>query len=141
MREPSSFSLASLLARVISTGILVSAILVVYVLISVVYNLCFHPLRHFPGPPLARVTRLWARIGNFHGRKSERVHAAHVKYGSVVRVGPNELSFSDPGAVKDIYTTPGDVFVKEETFYVGFSTNSLYRWSFFEAMPSDKDLV
>lgn len=36
--------------------------------------------------------------------------------GPVIRVGPNELSFSDPAAVREIYTS--DVFVKEESFYV-----------------------
>lgn len=87
----------------------------IYALSSLLYNLFLHPLRHIPGPPLAKVSRLWARVGNFHGCKSERVHAAHQKYGSVVRVGPNELSFADPAAVREIYTN--DVFVKEETFY------------------------
>lgn len=38
--------------------------------------------------------------------------------GPVVRVGPNEISFADPSAQREIYTT--DVFVKEETFYVSF---------------------
>lgn len=100
------------------------------------YNLFFHPLCHIPGPPLARVTRLWARIGNFNGRKSERIHAAHELYGNtyhknpkypyqtakpncsgpIVRVGPNELSFSSPAAVKEIYLSGS--FLKEPSFYV-----------------------
>ncbi len=36
--------------------------------------------------------------------------------GPIVRVGPNELSFANPAAVRDIYTSKS--FVKEETFYV-----------------------
>ncbi|KAF4472258.1 benzoate 4-monooxygenase [Fusarium albosuccineum] len=91
------------------------AFLVVQFLLSTLYYLLFHPLRKFPGPPLARVSRLWSRIGNFKGRKSERIHEAHLKYGPIVRVGPNELSFADPGAVREIYNS--DVFIKEETFY------------------------
>ncbi|KAH7142955.1 benzoate 4-monooxygenase [Dactylonectria estremocensis] len=78
-------------------------------------NYFFHPLRNIPGPPLARISRLWSRIGNFHGRKSERIHEAHVKYGTIVRVGPNELSFSDPSAVQEIYMSSD--FIKENTFY------------------------
>jgi hypothetical protein len=31
-------------------------------------------------------------------------------------VGPNELSFADPSAVREIYTS--DIFLKEESFYV-----------------------
>ncbi|KAK7224843.1 hypothetical protein V2G26_012846 [Clonostachys chloroleuca] len=87
----------------------------VQTMVSAVYCLFFHPLRRFPGPPLARVSRLWSRLGNFQGRKSERIHEAHGKYGSVIRVGPNELSFADPGAVRAIYNS--DVFIKEESFY------------------------
>lgn len=80
-----------------------------------VYNAFFHRLKNFPGPPLARVSKLWSRIGNFYGRKSERIHEAHLRYGPVVRVGPNELSFADFRAVREIYTS--DNFVKEESFY------------------------
>jgi benzoate 4-monooxygenase len=86
-----------------------------FVAVQTVYNLWLHPLRRIPGPPLARVSRLWARIGNFYGRKSERIHAAHERYGPVVRVGPNEVSFSSPDAVHEIYMSGS--FVKEETFY------------------------
>ena len=32
-----------------------------------------------------------------------RVKDLHVKYGPVIRVGPDELSFIDPSAWKDIY--------------------------------------
>ncbi|KAF5723731.1 benzoate 4-monooxygenase [Fusarium mundagurra] len=91
------------------------ALLVLKVAVSIIYNFFFHPLSKYPGPPLARISRLWSRIGNFQGRKSERIHEAHVKYGSVVRVGPNELSFSTPTAVQAIYTS--NDFTKEESFY------------------------
>lgn len=99
-----------------TTGLALSGLAILKILVSCLYNLFFHPLRDIPGPPLARISRLWSRIGNFHGRKSERIHEAHVKYGSVVRVSPNEISFSDPTAVQDIYTS--NDFGKENTFYV-----------------------
>jgi benzoate 4-monooxygenase len=91
------------------------ALLVLKVAVSIIYIFFFHPLSKYPGPPLARISRLWSRIGNFQGRKSERIHEAHVRYGSVVRVGPNELSFSTPTAVQAIYTS--NDFAKEESFY------------------------
>lgn len=96
-----------------ATGLLLAVLLYQFGLL--LYYFLLHPLRRFPGPPLARCTRLWARIGNFYGCKSERIHQAHVKYGPVVRVGPNELSFANPSAARDIYTS--DAFSKEETFY------------------------
>lgn len=87
-----------------------------YLLAVACYNLFLHPLRSFPGPPLAKVSKLWSRIGNRSGRKAERIHQAHLQYGPVVRFGPNELSIADPAAVRAIYMS--DAFVKEETFYV-----------------------
>jgi hypothetical protein len=57
------------------------ALISLYYILLTLYNLLFHPLRRFPGPLLARVSRLWSRVGNFKGRKSERIHQAHLKYG------------------------------------------------------------
>ncbi|KAK0638431.1 Cytochrome P450 monooxygenase FUS8 [Lasiodiplodia hormozganensis] len=90
---------------------------VVYATASCIYNIFFHPLRKIPGPPLARLSRLWSRLGNLRGQKSFLIHAAHQHYGPVVRVGPNELSFASPSATKEIYNTSSDAFVKEASFY------------------------
>lgn len=90
-------------------------LIVTYVSFSAFYNLYLHPLRNHPGPPLARLSRLWIRLGNLRGQKSHLIHAAHARYGPVVRIGPNELSFASPSAVRAIYAS--DAFVKEETFY------------------------
>lgn len=110
-------------------------LVVSYQLVLLFYNVFLHPLRKIPGPPLARCTRLWARIGNFYGRKSERVHEAHLRYGAVVRVGPNELSFADPAAVRDIYTS--ETFTKEETFYVSLRGLGLDQALIFPACEED----
>lgn len=109
------FGNENLASRLLKVSAAFLVVITLRLLITGLYNLFFHPLRNVPGPLLARVSRLWARAGNFHGCKSQRIHAAHQKYGPVVRVGPNELSFADPSAVRDIYTN--DKFVKEETFY------------------------
>ncbi|TID23989.1 pisatin demethylase [Venturia nashicola] len=60
-------------------------------------------LNRYPGPFLAGFTDLW-RFYDAHGRKSEKTFVAlHEKYGDVVRIGPNVLSFADPKAIKTIY--------------------------------------
>ena len=67
------------------------------------YRLHFHPLKSFPGPILNRLTRL---VWVYHiciGDWVLQVSAMHEKYGPVVRVAPDELSFIDPIAWKDIY--------------------------------------
>lgn len=70
----------------------ISAFSALYVFLTIIYNLFFHPLRRYPGPFLARISRLWSRIGNFHGCKSERIHAAHEKYGKHPLTFPLESS-------------------------------------------------
>ena len=47
------------------------------------------------------------------------MHSVHEKYGKVVRIAPNELSFSDPAIIKEIYSQ-GTPFMKSP-FYNGLN--------------------
>ncbi|KAL0253454.1 hypothetical protein SLS55_010433 [Diplodia seriata] len=104
-----------------TTLFLLTLTAITYLLVTCTYNIFFHPLRNIPGPFLARISRLWSRIGNLHGTKSHRIHAAHQTHGGVVRIGPNELSFASPAATKQIYASSdaaaAAVFAKEASFY------------------------
>ncbi|TEA19198.1 Cytochrome P450 monooxygenase AMT3 [Colletotrichum sidae] len=76
-------------------------------LLRTIYYLVFHPLAGYPGPLLARVTTLtslWHRADGSNHRWPLRLHKA---YGHVVRIGPNELSYSHPDAWHDIYAKAG----------------------------------
>jgi cytochrome P450 len=69
----------------------------------VIYRLTFHPLARFPGPLLSKITSfsifLQANTGDRH-----LIHLAeHRKYGPIVRIAPNQLSFADPSALRSIY--------------------------------------
>ncbi|OCT52639.1 Versicolorin B desaturase [Cladophialophora carrionii] len=77
--------------------------LTVYVVIRIVYNLYFHPLREYPGPLAWRATRLTWVLALQRGCLHRDLLALHDKYGPVVRVAPDELSYVDPRAWKDIY--------------------------------------
>lgn len=60
-------------------------------------------LNKYPGPFLAKFTNLW-RFLDVRSRRAEVTHIRlHKKYGDVVRLGPNVLSFADPNALKVIY--------------------------------------
>ncbi|OJD30760.1 cytochrome p450 protein [Diplodia corticola] len=69
----------------------------------VVYNLFLHPLRDYPGPLLNRATPLPRMRARLTGRSPFQSHELHKRYGKVVRVSPNELSYCDGDAWKDIY--------------------------------------
>lgn len=40
------------------------------------------------------------------GYRHALIHEAHKKYGPVVQIGPEEMSFSSIGAIRDMYTGP-----------------------------------
>jgi hypothetical protein len=64
----------------------------------------FHNGLHiYPGPILASLTDWW-RFWDVYCQRPEVTHLKlHAKYGDVVRLGPNSLSFADPKALKAIY--------------------------------------
>ncbi|KAL7804862.1 cytochrome P450 [Trichoderma aethiopicum] len=82
-----------------------------YVVYTVIYNLFFHPLRHFPGP------KLWAIHYGFYARLElsgnghKLMIPMHQKYGPVVRVAPDHLSFCHPDAMNDLcsHRKPGQL--------------------------------
>ena len=75
----------------------------VYMVAISVYNVFFHPLAKYPGPRLraaSNIPYLAALWTGFHHRE---MHELHARYGPVVRIAPNNLSFINPQAWKDIY--------------------------------------
>ncbi|RPB00818.1 cytochrome P450 [Choiromyces venosus 120613-1] len=61
------------------------------------YNLFFHPLSKIPGPKLCAATDVSTH------RRPLSMSSLHDKYGTVVRIGPNQLSFSSASSWRDIY--------------------------------------
>ncbi|KAL1854027.1 hypothetical protein VTK73DRAFT_8826 [Phialemonium thermophilum] len=88
----------------LGAGAALGALLIVVCCIGrVIYNLYFHPLASYPGPLLNRATRLVYCYRLVTGRLSLDVRDYHERYGPVVRIAPNELSFACAAAWKDIY--------------------------------------
>ncbi|KAI0120633.1 isotrichodermin C-15 hydroxylase [Xylariales sp. AK1849] len=77
--------------------------MVIWQVTTVVYNLYFHPLRDFPGPLLSRASSVPFAIQHASGVQAFRTQKLHERYGSIVRIGPSHLSFTDVRAWKDIY--------------------------------------
>ncbi|KAJ5629466.1 hypothetical protein N7528_003123 [Penicillium herquei] len=96
-------------------------ILTLNLLITVIYRLWFHPLAKFPGPKLNAVSSLPSVVSLLRGRLALENKVLHDKYGSVVRVSPNELSFNSVDAWEDIYgfKTGGRQNMHKDAIHVG----------------------
>ena len=79
------------------------AALLIKIFYSVIYNLYFHPLRNFPGPKAAAATPIPFVWRLFNGRIVQWTDSLHDRYGEVVRMHPDELSFVGVSAWRDIY--------------------------------------
>lgn len=77
------------------------------------------PISKVPGPWYTRYTSLWIKYQEFTANRRESIHDLHEKYGPVVRLGPNEVSFTSLDAIKEIYSSGGSGYDKTE-FYTLF---------------------
>lgn len=71
-----------------------------------VYNVFFHPLRHYPGPLLWRASPIPKKWHLMMGTYHRKAYDMHQKYHGTVRIGPNNLSYVNPDAWKDIIGRP-----------------------------------
>ncbi|KAF2088620.1 cytochrome P450 [Saccharata proteae CBS 121410] len=94
----SSASVQELLG--VGAGILpyVPLLLVAAFVISTVRS--WYRLRHIQGPWLASVSSLWLLRSSFSGHQWKDTFEASRKYGSLVRIGPNDLLTDDPDIIK-----------------------------------------
>ena len=60
-------------------------------------------LRRIPGPASFALTRYRLAIEAWKARSIQIVHKLHLRYGAVVRIGPNEISFNSLSALRQIY--------------------------------------
>ncbi|KAJ4264776.1 hypothetical protein NW762_005019 [Fusarium torreyae] len=69
-----------------------------------------------PGPFLSNFTSLALKWQELNANRTVYIHELHKKYGPVVRVAPNEVSFTSIAALKEIYGSGGSGYDKTE-FY------------------------
>ncbi|RDL40050.1 Uncharacterized protein BP5553_00029 [Venustampulla echinocandica] len=77
-----------------------------YYVLSAVYIVTLSPLAGIPGPKRRKFSYLPCAFASLKGRESYAVRDLHDKYGPVVRVSPEMVSFIGPTAWKDIYGYP-----------------------------------
>jgi cytochrome P450 len=86
-----------------------------YPFVKIVYNLYFHPLKKIPGPgswSCSRLPFVWALLKGTLIHDIERLHR---KYGPVLRIAPDEVTFAKAEAYNDIFHSRPDhqVFLKD----------------------------
>ncbi|KAI1141491.1 cytochrome P450 [Hypoxylon sp. FL0543] len=110
------------MASIISSPYLFLAVYLSLLPISlVVYRLYLHPLAKIPGPRLAAITSLWYVNHIRKGQMQVLYRDLHNKYGPVVRISPNEVSFDSKDAFQAIYT--GNQYIEKGDFYWAMSNN------------------
>lgn len=73
------------------------------------------PLSRIPGPASFALTKWRLAYEDWKGTRTRKINQLHIKYGPVVRIGPNEVAFNSLAALRTIYG-PGSGFGRTE-FY------------------------
>ncbi|KAL0579555.1 hypothetical protein V5O48_002435 [Marasmius crinis-equi] len=77
-------------------------------LCTILYRLSpWHPLARYPGPWICKLTKFRVALEGGKGRLYLYTRDLHEKYGDVVRIGPNELSFRNADAINPIFGKNG----------------------------------
>ncbi|KAG9255171.1 cytochrome P450 [Emericellopsis atlantica] len=81
-----------------------------------VYRTVKSPLWKVPGPTVSAFTSLILKWHELGADRTLYIQALHLQYGPVVRIAPNEVSFTSWAALKEIYCSGGSGYEKTE-FY------------------------
>ncbi|MCJ1454858.1 hypothetical protein MMC28_005211 [Mycoblastus sanguinarius] len=104
-KNGSSWELASQLPPLLSTSILTNLTIAIILVLAIrlLYNLYLHPLSSYKGPAYLVASDVSLAFMQLRGTSHHALKKAHQKYGNVVRIAPNTLSFIEPSAWNDIY--------------------------------------
>ncbi|KAH8165590.1 hypothetical protein CIB48_g2662 [Xylaria polymorpha] len=113
-------------ARGLITFAGVVAVYLLYLFLGVIYNIWFHPLSKFPGPPLRSGVHLINYLDEIYGTQVANTKSLHDRYGPVVRISPDSLSFNTAQAWKDIYQVkPGEAEIQKDMRFFTQNTNKI----------------
>ncbi|KAL9612617.1 MAG: hypothetical protein Q9167_002787 [Letrouitia subvulpina] len=123
---------------VLSVSLLNIVLIAVALILSLfLYRIFLHPLSSVPGPLLAKGTSLWHHYHTYIGDECTAIHACHLRYGNLVRIGPNDVDISDGNAFSTIYTEKGGFH--KAPHYVNFNVDG-FNTIFTARDPSERAL-
>ncbi|OBT63929.1 hypothetical protein VE03_05948 [Pseudogymnoascus sp. 23342-1-I1] len=93
-----------------------------------IYRATLAPLSKLPGPWHTRFSDVVLMYNEFTARRRVYIHELHKKFGPVVRLGPNEVSFTSVEALKEIYQSGGSGYDKTEFYnlFVQYGTRTTF---------------
>ncbi|KAG5764694.1 hypothetical protein H9Q72_007246 [Fusarium xylarioides] len=77
----------------------------------------FGSMRKIPGPWYLKLTTLFVKYHELNGSQSLWVHRLHLRYGPVVQIASNEISFASYTSSKQIYSNGNKDFRKTELYH------------------------
>ncbi|EGG06012.1 uncharacterized protein MELLADRAFT_36399 [Melampsora larici-populina 98AG31] len=68
------------------------------------YYFDYFSLKSYPGPFLAKFSRVWLAKVSRNGKRYLSIHEAHLKFGkfSMIRIAPDEISIADKDAIQPV---------------------------------------
>jgi len=90
-----------------------------------IYRLFLNPLNAIPGPYFARLTKFDIVIRNAKLDGHHQLAKLHQKYGKFVRVGPNDISVSDPAGTQ-IISGPQSKCIKGQWYDGDYPLESMH---------------
>ncbi|KAI0823233.1 cytochrome P450 [Trametes gibbosa] len=111
-----------------ATLLLVTQATAVALLFAAAFRLFLAPLGRLPGPMICALSRLPLMLREFTGKRSAWVHQLHLKYGPVVRIAPDEVSFATREAAREIYSSGGSGYDKTSFYhlFMHFDTPNIF---------------
>ena len=88
-----------------------SIILLALTSLQLYYTSSWNGLAAVPGPFVASISNVWKIWALWRAEMPKYTRDAHRKYGPVVRIGPNTVSFARSTALHTIYSSR-DAFLK-----------------------------
>jgi len=89
-----------------------------YPILKTIYNLYLHPLSKVPGPPSWSASRLPFAHALIKGTLVQDLEKLHRQYGPVLRIAPDDVTFSHPDAWIDIFQgRPNHVYFPKDPVY------------------------
>ncbi|KAF9883261.1 hypothetical protein FE257_003817 [Aspergillus nanangensis] len=89
---------------------------VVLLAAAVFFKALSSPISKLPGPWHTKFTGLFLKYSEFLATRRLFIHALHKKYGPIVRLAPNEVSFTSLDAIREIYASGGSGYDKTEYY-------------------------